>query len=410
MVGVSDSAPEPGSTEPVPRRWSANLPASGGWKPGQDPGDLQFLQVATDRPLALEGGGILHDITVGYETWGELNASADNAVLVCHALTGDAHAGCLGKPTKGNEGWWQDFIGPGLAIDTDRFYVVCANVLGGCQGSTGPASINPETGEPYGPDFPTVTIRDMVRVQARLATALGVDEWLAVVGGSMGGMQVLEWGVMFPERVRAIAPVATTLAASAWQIALSAVGRVTITLDPNWRGGRYYDAGPGEGPHAGLATARAIAQITYKSDEVFQQRFGRALVDPVQVFGAWDRFQIESYLDYHGEKLVQRFDANSYIVVNRAMDLHDVGRGRGSITRAVERIKAPVFTASISSDTLYHPHLQAEIAGQIRAAGGYVEYDVIESPAGHDGFLIEGDKLGPPLGDFLDRVAKGALG
>lgn len=342
---------------------------------------------------------------VAYETWGELNEARDNAVLVCHALTGDAHASGGVRASHPDGGWWDGVIGSRRAIDTDRWFVVCVNTLGGCQGSTGPASTNPETGKPYGMRFPTVTIRDIVRTQASLATALGIDVWQAIVGGSMGGMQVLEWGLMYPERVKAIAPIATGVAATPWQIGWSATGRQAITLDPNWRGGDYYDAEPGEGPHAGLAVARSVAQITYRSDEVYQHRFGRGLVDPSKVFGHWDRFQVESYLDHHGEKLARRFDANSYLILNRAMDLHDVARGRGSVKRAFSMLRANVLSISISSDTLYHPRLQSDLADLARDAGVETEYQIVDSVHGHDGFLLESDAVGAALMKFLDHAA-----
>lgn len=389
----------------VPRQWSRDMPVTGAWLEGDPVGDRKFHSLTADRPFALEGGGILHDAQLAYETWGELNAEADNAVLVCHALTGDAHASggvCAEHP---DGGWWDALIGPGRAIDTDRWFVVCANVLGGCQGSTGPASTDPETGAPYGMRFPTITIRDMVRSQASLANSLGIDVWHAIVGGSMGGMQVIEWGLMYPDRVRAISPYASAAAASPWQIGWSAVGRLAITLDANWNNGDYYDAEPGNGPHAGLAIARAVAQITYRSDEVYQQRFGRNLVDPSQVFGHWDRFQVESYLDHHGEKLARRFDANSYLILNRAMDLHDVARGRGSLERAFKMLKAPLLSISISSDTLYHPRLQSDMADLARGAGVETQYQIIDSPHGHDGFLLEVEAVGAALGKFLLKVS-----
>ena len=372
---------------------------------GDAPGDRQFHSLTSNRPFVLEGGGVLEDAQIAFESWGELNAARDNAVLVCHALTGDSHASggvCAAHP---DGGWWDDLIGSGRAIDTDQYFVVCANVLGGCQGSTGPASTDPSTGKPYGMRFPTVTIRDIVRSQASLANALGIDAWHAVVGGSMGGMQVLEWGLMYPDRVNAIAPIATGVAASPWQIGWSATGRLAITLDPKWNNGDYYEAEPGEGPHAGFAVARAIAQITYRSDEVYQDRFGRNLVDPSQVFGHWDRFQVESYLDHHGEKLARRFDANSYLILNRAMDLHDAGRGRGSLSAAFAQLSASVLSMSISSDTLYHPRLQSDLADLARNAGVETEYQIVDSPHGHDGFLLETDAVGAALGKFLARAA-----
>ncbi len=386
----------------APRKWSRGIPVTGAWLEGHPVGDRRFHSLTAERPFALEGGGVLHEATIAYETWGELNEAADNAVLVCHALTGDAHASGGVSAVHPDGGWWDGVIGPGRAIDTDRWFVVCANVLGGCQGSTGPASTNPETGKPYGMRFPTVTIRDMVRSQARLATGLGIDAWHAVVGGSMGGMQVIEWGLMFADRVKAIAPIATSVAATPWQIGWSATGRHAITLDPQWQSGDYYDGEPGQGPHAGLAIARSVAQITYRSDEVYQNRFQRNLVDPSHVFGHWDRFQVESYLDHHGEKLARRFDANSYLILNRAMDLHDVARGRGTVARAFAMLKAPVLSISITTDTLYHPRLQVDLADFARHAGVETEYQIIDSPHGHDGFLLESDAVGAALGKFLD--------
>lgn len=386
----------------VPRNWSRDLPASGAWVSGDPVGERKFHDLTARRPFVLEGGGILNHAQIAYETWGELNEDADNAVLVCHALTGDAHASGPVTAADPDGGWWDDLIGPGRAVDTDRWFVVCANVLGGCQGSTGPASINPETSRRWAMDFPTVTIRDSVRSQASLANELGVDRWHSVIGGSMGGMQVVEWALMYPERVRSIAPLATGVAASPWQIGWSAAGRMAITLDPKWRGGDYYDAEPGDGPHAGLAVARAIAQITYRSDEVYADRFGRHLVDPSQLFGTWDRFQVESYLDHHGEKLVRRFDANSYLILNRAMDLHDASRGRGSLQKAFRSLQASVLTVSISSDTLYQPRLQSELADLARGAGVPTEYQIVDSPQGHDGFLVDTGPIGAALAKFLD--------
>jgi homoserine O-acetyltransferase len=245
----------------------------------------------------------------------------------------------------------------------------------------------------------------MVRCQAGVADHLGIDRWLSVVGGSMGGMQVLEWGVMFPRRVRSLAPLATTLAASAQQIAWSAVGRTALALDPRFRGGDYYDAEPGDGPAAGLAVARSVAQVTYRSDEVFTDRFSRELVDPRSLYDLWDRFQVESYLDYHGAKLARRFDANSYMVLNRSMDLHDIGRDRGSLGSAVSRfLSVPVMTLSIDSDMLYPVHQQVSLRDVVVAAGGRCDHHVIASPDGHDGFLLATREVGVHLADFLREV------
>lgn len=382
------------------------FPVSGAWQPGHPAGHRQFLRIADDHPFALEGGGALSHITIAYETWGELDASMSNAVLVCHALTGDAHAAGPAGPGQPTAGWWDEMIGPGRPLDTDRLFVVCSNVLGGCQGSTGPASVNPDTEKPYGSTFPVVTVRDMVRAQARLADHLGVARWLTVIGGSMGGMQVIEWAVMFPQRVRSLISLASCAAASAWQVGWSSVGRRAIALDPKWRGGDYYDAEPGDGPHMGLALARSIAQITYRSDDVFEDRFGRDRIDPLGAFSLWDRFQTEGYLDYHGDKLVRRFDANSYLVLNKAMDLHDIARGRSSLAAAARRVMAPSLVVSVSSDSLYHPRQQRELNEALLSGGSASEYHVIESPHGHDGFLIEFDRMAPLVSDFVRKVEK----
>ena len=384
-------------------------PVSGAWRVGDPPGKRQFYTFPADRPFALDGGVTLHEVTVAYETWGTLDERASNAVLLCHAWTGDSHA--AGEAGRGHPapGWWDDVIGPGRAIDTDRWFVVCANVLGGCQGSTGPASPHPADGHPYGSRFPVVTIRDMVRAQARLATHLGVGAWHSVVGGSMGGMQVLEWALTFPQRVRSIVPIATCAQATAQQIAWGAIGRRAIRLDPRWRGGDYYDAPPGEGPAEGLAVARMIAQITFRSDNVFTDKFGRDLADGNELsdsLGLWQRFEVERYLEYHGDKLVRRFDTNSYLLIGKAMDLHDVGRHRGGLEAAMARITVPSLTVGIWSDMLYPTYQQRQIAALLvnSPSSEYVELD---SPHGHDAFLIEFDQVGPPIARFLDRVAGG---
>ncbi len=398
--------PPPTSRFDPARRFPTDLPATGALMPGDPVGSRRFMTVTDGRPFALEAGGRLDEITVAYETWGHLDIDASNAVLVCHALTGDSHASGGIAPGHPSVGWWDDLIGPGRAIDTDRYFVVCSNVLGGCQGTTGPASVNPATGRPYGSDFPQVTIRDMVRAQQLLASRLGIERWLSVVGGSMGGMQVLEWGAMYPRRVRSLVPLATAAAASATQIAWSAVERLSIVTDPNFNDGDYYDAGPGGGPWKGLMIGREIAQITYRSAEVFDERFGRAHHDYRAEFHPWGRFEIESYLDHHGQKLVRRFDANSYLVVSKSMDLHDLGRGRGGVGAALGRLRVPVLTASISSDVLYPPCQQAEIHDGISAGGGDCRYEVIDSPQGHDGFLLESGRLGPPIREILERAEK----
>ena len=372
------------------------LPVTGAWLPGDPPGRRQFFTFATDRPFALEGGATLTDVTLAYETWGEIEPDGSNAVLICHAWTGDSHAAGRAGPGHPAPGWWDDMIGPGRHIDTDRWFVVCANVLGGCQGSTGPASPHPADGRPYGSRFPVVTIRDMVRSQARLADHLGVRRWAAVIGGSMGGMQAIEWAITYPERVGAIVPIATCIQSTAQQIAWGTIGRRAIRLDPRWRGGDYYDAEPGDGPTAGLAVARQIAQVTFRSDNVFTERFGRQLTD--------GEFEVENYLRYHGNKLADRFDTNSYLVISKAMDLHDVAKGRGNLAAAMARASMPSLTLGITSDMLYPIYQQRQIAEILASEGHLAKFVEIDSPHGHDGFLIETEQVGEPLARFLDKL------
>ncbi len=385
----------------------APAPVTGAWRPGDAAGHRQFLTIAKDRPLALDGGSSLRDVEIAYETWGTLDVDATNAILVCHAWTGDSHA--AGPDGRGHVdgGWWDDVIGPGKAIDTDRWFVVCANVLGGCQGSTGPASPHPVDGKPYGSRFPVITIRDMVRAQARLADHLGVLVWHSVIGGSMGGMQVLEWGITYPTRVRSLIPIATCAQSTAQQIAWGAIGRRAVRLDPKWRGGDYYDADPGDGPTEGLAIARMVAQVTFRSDNVFTDRFGREFADaPLsgEGFDMWQRFEVERYLDHHGDKLIRRFDTNSYLVIGKAMDLHDVGRGRNGLASGMARIKVPTLTMGIWSDMLYPAYQQRQIRNVLFNAGTPCEYVEIDSPHGHDAFLINLDQVAPPIEAFLDAV------
>lgn len=394
MVGPEFPIGKPPARDP-------NLPASGAWRQSDPPANRQFATVCDNRCFALEGGGVLDRIDLAYETWGTLNAAGDNAVLVCHALTGDAHAAGPSGPGQATEGWWDQMIGPGRPLDSARYFVVCINVLGGCGGSTGPSSLHPGDGKPYGARFPVVSIRDSVRTQALLADQLGVDSWLCVIGGSMGGMQVLEWGVMFPNRVRSMAVIASTVAASPLQIGWSQVGRLAITNDHKWNNGNYYEAGNGEGPTDGLTLARRIAQIHYRSDASFEKRFGRSVVDRLDQFNLWDRFQVESYLDYHGSKLARRFDANTYLILNKAMDLHDIGRDRGGVDMALGRIQCPSLVASIDSDMLYTPRQQEALRDGLAAHGLPVNFEVIESIHGHDGFLIEFDQVGPMIDRFV---------
>jgi homoserine O-acetyltransferase len=380
------------------------LPVTGAWRPGDSAGQRRFLSFPAGRPFALEGGGLLRGVTVAYETWGESAPDGSNAVLVCHALTGDSHAAGGLDPGHPTPGWWDGVVGPGKALDTDRWFVVCVNVLGGCQGSTGPASPHPDDGRPWGSRFPVVSMRDMVRTQAAVADHLGIARWALVVGGSMGGMQVLEWGVMYPERVRALVPIATAAAASAAQIGWWSSGRRAIRMDPRWRGGDYYDAPAGDGPHEGLATARMMSMMTFRSDDVFSARFGREVVEPVEGFTLWQRFEVERYLEYQGDKLVRRFDANSYLLLTKAMDLHDLGRGRGGMETAFARLRAPLLSVGVSSDILYPHHQSREIVALAGDAGVDATYAELDSPHGHDAFLIEVDQVAAVLGDFIDRL------
>lgn len=385
------------------------LPVTGAWRPGDPPGQRRFFTFATDRRFALDSGVSMSDVTLAYETWGTLDADGGNAVLLCHAWTGDSHA--AGPAVTGHleAGWWDSMVGPGRPIDTNRYFVVCSNVLGGCQGSTGPASPHPADGRPYGSRFPVVTIRDMVRAQNRLAEHLGVMRWLSVIGGSMGGMQALEWAVMYPRRVASVIAIATCAQATAQQIAWGGIGRQAIRLDPGWRGGDYYEAAPGEGPHEGLAIARQVAQVTFRSDNVFTDRFGREFGGQPEaggVLGMWQEFEVERYLAHHGRKIARRFDANSYLAIGKAMDLHDVARGRGSLERAMARVQMPTMSVGIWSDMLYPAYQQQQITELVAANGVPAEYHEIDSPHGHDAFLIDGDQVAEPIERFVGEATK----
>jgi homoserine O-acetyltransferase len=353
-----------------------------------------------NEPLVLESGRELTNIIVAFETYGKLNDEANNAILVCHALTGDALA--AGKDENGTTGWWADMIGPGKTFDTNKFFVVCANVLGGCQGTTGPASINPETNRPWGMSFPVITIKDMVKVQRKLIELLGVNKLKIVAGGSMGGMQVLEWAVMYPELVENIIPIATSCRLSALGIAYNEVGRRAIMQDPDWQGGNYY---PGLGPVNGLSLARMIATITYKSDESFSLRFGRNMATPAnEIFDNSSYFEVESYLRYQGQKLTRRFDANSYLYLIKAMDFHDISRGVGTLEQALNRFQGKSLVVGINSDFLYPSYEQRQLVTMLHRLGKEVDYYEIDSPYGHDAFLIEFKQMEKGLGDFIKKV------
>jgi homoserine O-acetyltransferase len=361
----------------------------GAWRPGDEPGRRQFAVLRGDGGggFALEGGGRLDEVTVAYETWGTLNAARTNAVLVLHALTADSHV--VGPDGHGHAqtGWWDGLIGPGAAIDTDRYYAVCPNVLGGCQGTTGPSSLDAE-GRPFGSRFPVITIRDQVAVEIAFADQLGIDQWACILGGSMGGMRVLEWCIEVPDRVARAMVLSVGAAASADQIALSSLQIRAIRSDPAFHGGDYY--GTSSRPVDGFSIARGIGQFSYRTGSEFEERFGHeAQGEEGPLKGG--RYAIESYLQYQGEKLAKRFDPNSYITLSEAMNSHDVGRGRGGISDALRSVKAPVTLAGISTDRLYPLAQQEQIA---RLLPGRPPVSVVESVSGHDGFLLEIAQIG----------------
>lgn len=338
-------------------------------------------------PLALEAGGRLDRVDIAYETWGTLDARASNAVLVLHALTMDSHAAGPAGPGHPQAGWWSEIIGPGAPIDTDQFFVVAPNVLGGCQGTTGPSSDAPD-GRPYGSRFPVVTPRDQVAAEAALADALGIERWAAVVGGSMGGMRALEWAIGHPRRVAHAMVLAVGAAATAEQIALCSLQTRIIRSDPDFAGGDYYDRP--HGPTNGMSIARGVGQVGYRSELEFDARFGRRAEGTENPLSG-GRYAVESYLEYKGAGLNARFDPNSYIVLSESMNHHDVGRGRGGVAAALARIEADMTVAGISSDRLYPLRLQYEIAELLP---GSTTVEVVDSDVGHDGFLVEQDAIG----------------
>lgn len=373
-------------------------PAGVHWREGDHPGWRRFIDVGA---LQLELGGELPDVTVAYETWGEF--SGDNAILIEHALTGDAHVSGPTGPGQPTPGWWDALIGPGRVIDTDRWFVLCTNVLGGCRGTTGPSSLAPD-GRPYGSRWPRITVRDQVRVEAAVADRLGIDRFAFVAGGSMGGMRALEWLLLYPDRVASALLLATAAAASADQIATQTAQIQAITSDPDWRGGDYYDAGCG--PQAGLGLARRFAHLTYRTASELELRFGRDAQEqefPLgpQVAGrhaAAGRFAVQSYLDHHADKLTGRFDAGTYVALTDAMSTHDITRGRAGRAALLGGITVPVRVAGLTSDRLYPLHQQQQLTDEI---AGCRQLDVIESPFGHDGFLIESDAVGRIIAELL---------
>ena len=377
------------------------FPATGAWREGDPQGDRLFADVGA---LELEAGGVIPAVRMAYETWGTLNAERDNAVLVLHALTGDSHVRGAAGPGHATGGWWGDMVGPGAPIDTDRYFVVAPNVVGGCQGTTGPASIAPD-GRPWGSQFPVVTVRDQVAAEIELSRALGIDAWQLVVGASMGGLRVLEWAILGPEQgiaVESIAVIASAAQTSGDQIAWAHPQLTAIHADPGFRGGDYYDAAPGEGPHRGLGIARQIAHTTYRSSVELDVRFGRIPQggeDPMR----GGRFAVQSYLDHHASKLACRFDANSYVVLTESMLTHDLGRDRGGVQTALQSIAARALVVAVDTDRLFLPAESWRIAELIPRAD---PVHLLHSDFGHDGFLIEFDQLGPVVADFLAQTTR----
>ncbi|MBF0248672.1 MAG: homoserine O-acetyltransferase [Alphaproteobacteria bacterium] len=363
------------------------------------------MLLARDEPLRLDSGFRLHDIHVAYETWGDLNADKSNAILICHALTGD-HYVVGPHPVTGKPGWWEQIVGPGKVIDTDRYFVVCSNILGGCMGTTGPQDVNPDTGRPWGLEFPVITIGDMVRTQRLLIDHLEIDTLFAVVGGSMGGMQVLEWAAMYPERVFCAVPIATASYHSAQNIAFHEVGRQAIMADPDWCGGDYH--AHGKRPHRGLAVARMAAHITYLSEPALTRKFGRNLQDRDAVSYGFDAdFQVESYLRHQGSTFVDRFDANSYLYITRAMDYFDLSeRHGGQLANTFKKTPVRFLVMSFTSDWLYPTRENREIVHALNAGAANVSFVEIDSDKGHDAFLLDEPEFHKVFEGFLEGCAE----
>ena len=359
-------------------------------------------RVTLAQPLALDSGAALASVEIAYESYGTLNADASNAILICHALTGDQHV-AANHPRTGKPGWWTRLVGEGKPIDPARHFIVCANVLGGCMGSTGPGSSDPATDKPYAMAFPVITIRDMVRAQAALLDHLGVGTLLAVVGGSMGGMQALEWAATYPARVRSVVGIATAARHSAQNIAFHEVGRQAIMADPNWAGGNYYG---GSAPVAGLAVARMAAHITYLSEEGLTAKFGRRLQSREALsFGFDADFQVESYLRHQGLSFVERFDANSYLYITRAMDYFDMAEAHGGrLANAFTNTATRFALVSFTSDWLYPTSESRRIVRALNAANAHVSFVELESPHGHDAFLLDAPEMNRVVDGFLRAV------
>jgi len=364
-------------------------------------------QVTFDQELKLQSGANLCPVTLAYETYGTLNEDRSNAILICHALSGDAHVAGQHSIQDRKPGWWDEAVGPGKAFDTDRYFVICSNVIGGCSGSTGPSSINPETGRPYGLSFPVVTVADMVEAQRWLMDALGIPALLCTTGGSLGGMQALQWAVSYPDRVRSAIILASTGRVSAQSIALNEVPRQAIYADPNWKEGDYYGKEP---PNAGLAVARMIGHITYLSETSMREKFGRRLQERERYgYDFATEFEVESYLKFHGNRFTTRFDANSFLYITKAIDYFDLSLGRGDLAEAFTDVRAKLLVLSYSSDWLFPPEQSEELVRALLRKGVDASYVEIKSDYGHDAFLLEVERLGELARDFLAGVEREAV-
>ena len=360
---------------------------------------VQPQSVTFETELRLESGRILGPITLAYETYGTLNADCSNAILVAHAWTGNAHLAGKHDESDPKPGWWDDIVGSGRLLDTDRYFVICSNVIGSCYGSTGPTSINPKTGKRYNLTFPVVTVRDMVRAQTLLIDHLGIDRLVTVLGGSMGGMQALEWATQFPDRIASAVVLATTPAPSAQAISLNAVARWAIFNDPTWKKGEYR-----KNPKDGLALARGIGHITFLSDESMTAKFGRRFSAKDGLFDFFGQFEVERYLTYNGYSFVNRFDTNSFLYLAKALDLYDVAWGCESLEEAFQPVKAPIQFLAFTSDWLYPPAQTETMVTALKKIGKQVEYHLIDSSYGHDAFLLEHETFAPQVSDFLERA------
>ncbi len=362
-----------------------------------------FTFAEPPHEMALESGEKLGPITLAYETYGQLNARRDNAILICHALSGDAHVAGRHSPDDRKPGWWDYMIGQGRPYDTDKYFIICSNVIGGCKGSTGPTSINPKTGKPYNLRFPVITIGDMVRAQTHLIDHLGIERLMSVIGGSMGGMQVLEWAVEYPERVASMIPIATTCRLGAQGIAFDEVGRQAIFADADWKKGNYLNKG--SIPARGLAVARMLAHITYLSEESMHQKFGRQLRQKEHYgYDFSTEFEVESYLHHQGESFIRRFDANTYLYITKAIDYFDLYRDYGSLEKAFKNVTAKCLVISFSSDWLFPTEQNKEIVRALKVNRKPVSFVEIPAPYGHDAFLIPNPAMEKMIGDFLQHV------